>query len=516
MCANLRARIVVPLFQQPLVDWARPGRSLSGDFNSLVDREIYLANRAAAVCHCADWLGWKFEPINGNARCIAASNFSVQTGVSSDSYDAMKTRRNFFKSALVLGALGTTRLPLAADTIKPAPANFDDRRYWLSVTEKLARPVLENLARRELKKNMPVEEQSNAGRATFSHLEAFGRLLCGIAPWLACENLSGDERKLQQEFIELAQTSLDAATNAQSPDFMNFSQGDQPLVDTAFLAQGILRAPKVLWEPIEPRVKRQVIEAFKSSRKIATPAGNNWVMFAATIEAALLEFGEPTLPARLEDCVRKMLGWYCGDGAYGDGQFFHFDYYNSYVIQPMLLDVLAVLEKHDPAFAPAWKIILQRAKRYAEIQERLIAPDGTFPALGRSTAYRFGAFQVLAQIAWQHELPEKIKPAQVRGALTSVIRKLIEAPGTLDADGWLQIGFYGHQPALGEKYVSTGSLYLCSAGLLPLGLHPTDEFWRAPAVAWTQQKIWAGENVPADHAIADVLKVELPNLKREK
>jgi len=157
---------------------------------------------------------------------------------------------------------------------------------------------------------------------------------------------------------------------------------------------------------------------------------------------------------------------------------------------------------------------LQRAKRYAEIQERLIAPDGTFPSLGRSTTYRFGAFQTLALGALRRELPEKIKPAQVRCALTAVIRKMVEAPGTFDADGWLQIGFCGHQPALGESYISTGSLYLCSAGLLPLGLPPTDEFWSSPPAKWTSQKLWTGENLSADHAMKDVRKVDLPPVKR--
>jgi hypothetical protein len=284
-------------------------------------------------------------------------------------------------------------------------------------------------------------------------------------------------------------------------------------VDTAFLAQGILRAPKILWEPLEPRVKKQIVAAFSSSRKIPTPTSNNWVMFAATVEAALLEFGEPTLPERLEDCVRKMLGWYVGDGAYGDGEFFHFDYYNSFVIQPMLLDVLTVLQKHDARFSSAQEKVLQRAKRFAQIQERLIAPDGTFPAIGRSTTYRFGAFQALALVALKKELPTQVKPAQVRAALTAVIRKM-EAPGTFDADGWLRIGFCGHQPALGENYISTGSLYLCSAGLLPLGLPPADEFWSAPAERWTSQKLWAGENLPADHAVADVRTVEVPALNR--
>ena len=427
----------------------------------------------------------------------------------------MKTRREFFKSAAALGVLGASGLPLrAVETSASQPTGTDDRSYWVSITDKIARPVLENLARHELRKNMPVEEQLGTKRAICTHLEAFGRLLCGIAPWLALENLSGDELKLQQQFSKLAQASLDAATNPQSPDFMNFTDGGQPLVDSAFLAQGILRAPKVLWEPLAPTVKKQVVTALKSSRKIPTPDRNNWVMFAAMVETVLLDLGEPTLEARLEDCVRKMLGWYCGDGAYGDGDFFRYDYYNSFVIQPMLVDVLQTLAKHDSRFSDAQKIILQRARRFAVVQERLVAPDGTFPSLGRSTTYRFGAFQALAQISLLRELPEKVKPAQVRCALTAVIRKMMEAPGTFDANGWLQIGFCGHQPALGENYISTGSLYLCANGLLPLGLPPTDEFWSAPAAKWTSQKIWSGENLPVDHAMNDTRNVELPSLKR--
>jgi hypothetical protein len=430
----------------------------------------------------------------------------------------VKTRREFLKSSAAFGVLGASSLQLAgaAETKPPTPAPGDDRRYWVSVMDRIARPVLGNLARRELKKNMPVEEKAGANRTPFTHLEAFGRLLCGLAPWLAVEGLPDNEQKLQKEFITLAQASLDAATEPQSPDFMNFSNGGQALVDTAFLAQAILRAPKVLWESSRPEMKQQVIAALKSSRNIGRPQGSNWVMFAAMVEAALLEFGEPTLPERLEDCVRDMLGWYCGDGAYGDGEFFHFDYYNSFVIQPMLLDTLTVLNRHDAAFAPALETQASRARRYAEVQERFIAPDGSFPPLGRSTTYRFGAFQVLAQIAWRRELPERLKPAQVRCALTTVIRKMIEAPGTFDANGWLQIGFFGHQPLLGERYISTGSLYLCAVGLLPLGLPPEDEFWSAPAASWTSQKLWSGENLPADRAMRDVDKVDVPSLAREK
>lgn len=430
----------------------------------------------------------------------------------------MKTRRDFFKSAAALGVLGASGLPLRAAERANAPITpaGDDRAYWVSVLERISRPVLANLARRELRKNMPVEAQpgTQPERAKCTHLEAFGRLLCGIAPWLTLENVTGDELKLQQELRLLARQALDAATDPASPDFLNFSKGSQPLVDAAFLAQGLLRAPPILWDPLEPRVKKQVIAALESSRRIPTPRSNNWVMFAATVEAWLLAVGEPTLEDRLENCVRAMLGWYCGDGAYGDGDYFHFDYYNSFVIQPLLVDVLGVLAKQDARFVPAQQTVWQRAKRFAAVQERLIAPDGTFPSLGRSTTYRFGAFQTLALTALKHELPAHLKPGQVRAGLTAVIRKMVEAPGTFDNQGWLQIGFYGHQPALGESYISTGSLYLCSAGLLPLGLPAEDEFWSTPAERWTSQKLWAGENLPADHAMQDTKKVLIPSLLR--
>ena len=143
----------------------------------------------------------------------------------------------------------------------------------------------------------------------------------------------------------------------------------------------------------------------------------------------------------------------------------------------------------------------KRAVRYAAIQERLINPDGTFPIIGRSIAYRAGAFQHLANMALVGQLPEGVSPAQVRSALTAVIRKTTERPDTFDARGWLQIGMYGHQPALGERYISTGSLYLCAEVLLPMGLPATHEFWAAPSADWTSRKVWSGADIPADHAI---------------
>jgi hypothetical protein len=114
----------------------------------------------------------------------------------------------------------------------------------------------------------------------------------------------------------------------------------------------------------------------------------------------------------------------------------------------------------------------------------------------------------------RQELQKSLDPAQVRCALTAVIRKQIEAPGTFDDSGWLRIGFCGHQPTLAEGYISTGSLYLCSAALLPLGLPESNPFWKNPAARWTSQRLWAGESLPPDHAMSEDPKFEVPSLQR--
>ncbi|MDB6056909.1 MAG: hypothetical protein JWO95_753, partial [Verrucomicrobiales bacterium] len=243
----------------------------------------------------------------------------------------MTNRRQFLKSIALTSVVA---LP-AAQTVSRAGRttevvatdSHDSRRYWLNVVEKLADPILTNLARRELRTNMPIEGKGPLERALrCTHLEAFARLLVGIAPWLECRGLSSTELKLQQRIAEQARIGLDAATDPQSADFMNFSKGGQALVDSAFLAQAFLRAPTALWEPLTDRVKAQTIAALKSSRAI-TPGPNNHLLFAALVEAALLKLGEPTLESRLEKYLRQMLAWYRGDGAYSDGEYFRFDYY---------------------------------------------------------------------------------------------------------------------------------------------------------------------------------------------
>ncbi len=403
-------------------------------------------------------------------------------------------RRGFL--GLAAGAaLGPTRLVAG----EPAPG-LSDREYWVSVARRLADPVLTNLANGTLKARMPVEEAAGANRAGVTHLEALGRLVAGIAPWLELGDDGTPEGALRARYADLARRAIASAVDPSSPDFLNFARERQPLVDAAFLAHGLLRAPRALLEALPAGTRDHLVKALESTRVI-TPVFSNWLLFSAMVEAGLFRLGAAWDQMRVDYALRQHAQWYKGDGVYGDGPEFHWDYYNSFVIQPMLLDVLDACGHASPAWQAMRAPAIARARRHAAQLERLVSPEGTFPAIGRSIAYRFGALQLLAQMALQRDLPAGVTSAQVRAALTAVVRRSIEAPGTFDGQGWLRIGFCGHQPGIGERYISTGSVYLCAVGLLPLGLPASDPFWSAPAEPWTAKRAWSGQAFPIDAAL---------------
>lgn len=417
-------------------------------------------------------------------------------------------RRHFtglLSGAAVLPLVGTAGLPAVPTTPQGAPKPpKSDRAYWLQTLLTVVDPVLLALDKQELHARMPVEAaaKEQAGRRRVSHLEALGRSLTGLAPWLEQEAAPAEQTR-QTRYRELARRAIAHAVDPASPDFMNFTQDRQPVVDAAFLAHALLRAPAQLWAALPPVTQQQLVAALQSTRVIK-PGFNNWLLFSAIIEAALLKFTGSGDEMRMDYALRQHQAWYKGDGVYGDGPDFHWDYYNSFVIQPMLLDVLATLAAAGKGDKNLSDKTLARAQRYAAVQERLINADGSFAAFGRSLAYRCGAFQLLAQVALHQQLPPDLPPGQVRAALTAVIRRTLEAPGTFDARGWLQIGLCGHQPGLGETYISTGSLYLCSVAFLPLGLPADNAFWTSPAQDWTAKKIWSGVDVPTDHAYKEL------------
>lgn len=385
----------------------------------------------------------------------------------------------------------------------PVPARVvTDREYWLAEMDKMVRPVLYSLAQDSLRIVMPhtvsVRTDNKESRIKVQYVEVLGRVLSGIAPWLALEGGSAQEVALRNQYRQWVLKGIANSLDSTKRDYMPYNIAGQQLVDASFLALAFVRAPW-LWENLSVTDKEKMAAAIRTTRQFR-PGFSNWLLFSAMNEVFFARFGYDYDPMRIDYALMQHEQWYVGDGMYKDGDSYAFDYYNSYVIHPYLAAVVNEISKKTSAYKNMAEKIKLRNERFAIIQERMIAADGSFPPTGRSLIYRGAAFHHLADMAWRKALPSGLKPAQVRGALTAMLKKTLESPSTYQ-DGWLTLGLYGSQPDIADAYNNQGSPYLATAVFLPLGLPESDPFWSAPAEKWTQQKVWSGENVKNDYKV---------------
>ncbi len=407
----------------------------------------------------------------------------------------------FFSAANIFAQKNKSKTPVSVPVIKQD--GLADREFWVSTIYKIAYPVIHNLAAGTLRKNMPVEVPPGLKQDFFkkvTHLEAVGRTMAGIAPWLALPDDETKEGLLRKQLKQEIIKGLANAADPASADYLNFRTELQPIVDAAYLAHAFLRAPKALWEPLDSTTKKRFVEEFKSLRN-RSGAYNNWLLFAGINETFLLSIGEEYDPARVNIARNKIREWYVGDSWYSDGAKFSMDYYNDYVIHPMLVDMLKVLVEKNKAPQAEYDEAVKRMIRHSEFSERIISPEGTYPVFGRSITYRTAAFQTLSQISLMEKLSDFIKPAQVRCALTKVFKNMFEGNQNFDSNGWLVLGFNGHQPEVADSYTSTGSLYMATLGFLALGLPADNKFWTDASADWTSKKAWTGQPIKKDYKV---------------
>lgn len=383
-----------------------------------------------------------------------------------------------------------------------------DRDYWVGQAYKMARPVLENMAHEKLQQNMLTEFSpsfDNRNRKVV-FMETFGRLMAGIAPWLALPDDGSDEAKHRKQLRDWALASYRNAVDPSSPDYLCWGVSDQNLVDAAYIAESFLRAYDTLWQPLDSLTKRRYFQEFQRLRRIDPPY-TNWLLFASTIESFLAKAGGGCDNFRVNMACRKVEEWYVGDGWYADGPVFAFDYYSSYVFHAMYLETLqAMIDAKVNTridYNKYFDRALKRAQKYAIILERFISPEGTFPVIGRSTPYRLAAMQPLALLAWYQKMPKELSNGQVRAALTQVMHRMFDHQNNYNQKGFLTIGFCGSQPETADWYTNNGSLYMTSLAFMPLGLPANHPFWTDAPQPWTQVKAWNGKPFPKDHRWGD-------------
>lgn len=383
-----------------------------------------------------------------------------------------------------------------------------DREYWTSQAYKMAQPVLENMAQGKLQQNMLTEFSpsfDNRNRKVV-YMETFGRLMAGIAPWLALPDDATAESRQRKQLREWALASYRNAVDPTSPDYLCWGVSGQNLVDAAYIAESFLRAYDTLWQPLDTLTKQRYFKEFQKLRRIDPPY-TNWLLFSSVIESFLAKAGGGYDEFRVNMACRKVEEWYVGDGWYADGPIFAFDYYSSYVFHAMYLETLQAMidAKMNTRidYSKYHERALKRAQKYAIILERFISPEGTFPVIGRSTPYRLAAMQPLALLAWYQKMPKELTNGQVRAALTQVMHRMFDQQQNYNQKGFLTIGFCGSQPETADWYTNNGSLYMTSLAFMPLGLPANHPFWTDAPQPWTQVKAWNGRPFPKDHRWAD-------------
>ena len=447
------------------------------------------------------------------------------------------------KRLILLTAAIALLLPMQA--AKKAKQQQSDRDYWTTLAYKMAQPVLENMARGELQKNMQTEFSpsfDNRDRSVV-YMETFGRLMAGIAPWLTLPDDETAEGRQRRQLREWALLSYKNAVDPQSPDYLCWGRSGQNLVDAAYIAESFLRAYDTLWMPLDEVTKQRYIKEFQGLRRIDPPY-TNWFLFSSIIESFIAKATPSILPHskatpsilphskatpsilplqgesvgvlydefRVNTACRKVEEWYVGDGWYADGPVFAFDYYSSYVFHAMYLETLqAMIDAKANTrldYKKYYDRALKRAQKFAIILERFISPEGTFPVIGRSTPYRMAAMQPLALMAWYQTLPADLTNGQVRAALTKVLHRMFDQQQNFNESGYLTIGFCGHQPETADWYTNNGSLYMTSLAFMPLGLPADHPFWTDDPQPWTQVKAWGGQPFPKDHRWADDIQTK--------
>jgi hypothetical protein len=421
------------------------------------------------------------------------------------------TRREFV-AGIASGSALSTGMVAAATASTPAqsplPAGADDRGYMLGILEKMATPVLERMSRGRLQEWRPELSPTWDGRnPKVAYLECFGRLIDGLAPWLSLPDEQTAEGKLRSRLREQARASYAHGVDPKSADYLLWSAEGQPLVDAAFFTSALLRAPRALWEPLDSVTKRRIIEHITALRRVSPPY-TNWLLFAAINEAFLLSAGAQWDPMRIELAVRKFDEWYVGDGWYADGERFHFDYYNSFVIHPMLALILETLAARNIQFqsrlpiADLLSVQVKRMQRHAEQLERLVGFNGEIAPFGRSLTYRTAAHQVLGLLAWRKQLPPSLPEGQVRAATVAAQRRMFADPTNFNEQGFLTLGFSCHQPSLANIYSNAGSMYIAAESLLALGRAADDTYWTCQSMPWTCRSAYSGGEFPQDNYVA--------------
>ncbi len=362
---------------------------------------------------------------------------------------------------------------LLLDWIRPLKKHYSDGGAWLMVGNTSA----------------------HYGESSI-RMEGFSRVLWGLGPLFAGgnENLPEGIRQETEEWKVLARNGLIHGTDPKHEEYwLDIWDYDQKMVETAAIANAILLAPDVFWEPLDTLQKQQVYDWLNqiNGHKIHN---NNWRFFRVLVNVLFQKLGMPHDRAALKEDLGVIEHCYEGDGWYFDGHPGQKDYYIPFAMHYYGLIYAAHRKDAEPEYCSELR---HRAELFYRDFIYWFDGDGREVPYGRSLTYRFAHSAAFAAMAFAGA---DVPLGELKHLLLGNLRYWGSKP-IFDCGGILTIGYQYPNLIMSERYNAPGSPYWAFKTFLMLALPQTHPFWQAeerqPRTA--QKKLLAHPGMIAVH-----------------
>jgi hypothetical protein len=368
-----------------------------------------------------------------------------------------------------------SQLIRAKDDFQISPFTGYTREHWLEITEQIIAGVLPYLnketgmpeladdpaepAYAKIRDRNPVEEGKRALErimmAVIIYSKATGR-----------DSVPGYDGSITAPFIK----AIIKGTDPDDPAFWGDPKPNDQ-VGSAF-ALGAYLNPSVFWEHLTEKSRKNILNYLQKQTYNQTWNNNHY--FFHMIPVALLEkYGYDANREHLTQMFERLLGWYCSDGWFIDGNNGGFDHYNLWGFQLFL----QVLDRFDTKWHNQFGSgIKEISAGFFKTLPYLFGRDGGPIPWGRSLSYRFAG---ISAIAWS-ELNGNctLPPGQARRIASGELKYFVEH-GCLGENKLLNIGYWGANTGVAESYLSPGDPYWTTHGLACLLIPEKNPFWTA-------------------------------------
>ena len=358
---------------------------------------------------------------------------------------------------------------------KQSPYTGMDRQGWIDAAQYLLDGAFTYI--RDIDDPMYFPKQfektyprDNGGVPT-AKLEGFCRTLFLAAPLLKENpNLTLNGIKVADYYRHQLLNLLDP----NSPSYIRHRApnggASQILVEFGALAISLTTAKNVLWDPLTQEQKDKLAATMLSYGNGPT-IGSNWMFFNVFVISFFKQEGYEVNDWRMEDCLKKLLALYRGEGWYNDDP--AYDYYSMWAFQ-MYGPIWATTYGH---FYPEYAE--QFLKNQLDLEDNypyMFNAEGRMNMWGRSIPYRFGAVVPLALLGYHQEAD--INFGWMRRIASSTLLQFLQHPQFLE-DNVPTLGFYGPFDPAVQIYSCRGSVYWCGKAFLALLLPADNPFWTA-------------------------------------